>query len=137
MTDNHPEELRYTREHEWVRAGDGAGESATLRIGITAYAQEALGDVVFVTLPEVGTDVRAGEPLGEVESTKSVSDIYAPVTGTVTARNEALDAQPELVNSDPYGEGWMIEIAPAEADAASALEGLLDAPAYRSLITSG
>jgi glycine cleavage system H protein len=100
-----------------------------LRVGVTDYAQEALGDIVFVTLPEVGAQVTAGEACGEVESTKSVSDIYAPVTGTIVARNEALDASPELVNSDPYGEGWMIDIRP---DAPDSAEGLLDAAAYEA-----
>ena len=119
-----PEDLHYTREHEWIRStGD------MLRVGVTDYAQEALGDIVFVTLPEVGAQVTAGEPCGEVESTKSVSDIFAPVSGTIVARNEALDASPELINSDPYGEGWMIDIRPDEADSA---EGLLDAAAYEA-----
>jgi glycine cleavage system H protein len=119
-----PEDLHYTREHEWIRStGD------MLRVGVTDYAQEALGDIVFVTLPDVGAQVTAGEPCGEVESTKSVSDIFAPVSGTIVARNEALDASPELVNSDPYGEGWMIDIRPDEADSA---EGLLDAAAYEA-----
>ena len=121
-----PADLSYTAEHEWVRA---AGDA--VRIGITDYAQEALGDIVFVTLPAVGTEVGAGQSMGEVESTKSVSDIYAPVAGTVTARNEALDANPELVNSDPYGEGWMVEIAPA-GGVDGALAGLLDAAAYEA-----
>jgi glycine cleavage system H protein len=124
----HPDDLRYTPEHEWLRGDDGG----PIRVGITAYAQEALGDIVFVTLPQVGTTVRAGEPLGEVESTKSVSDIYAPVSGTVTARNEQLDARPELVNTDPYGEGWMIEIEP-DGDASGG-SGLLDAAGYRELV---
>src|SRR5512143_1127327 len=94
----YPADLRYTAEHEWVRlAGD------RVRVGITAYAQDALGDIVFVTLPEDGASVTAGAPCGEVESTKSVSDVFAPVTGQVVARNEALDGSPELVNSDPYG----------------------------------
>jgi len=97
-------------------------------MGITDYAQEALGDIVFVTLPEAGTAVTAGQPCGEVESTKSVSDVYAPVTGTVIARNTALDSTPELVNSDPYGDGWMMEIQPAEP---AELERLLDAGAYQ------
>jgi glycine cleavage system H protein len=122
-----PEELSYTREHEWVRSGDTA-----YRVGITDYAQHALGDVVFVSLPEVGAAVRAGEPMGEVESTKSVSDIYAPVTGQVTARNDGLDARPELVNTDPYGEGWLVEIT-VEGDAAGGA-ALLDAAAYRALV---
>src|SRR4051794_37947108 len=107
-----PDDLRYTREHEWIQPGAGAD---TVRVGITDYAQGALGDVVYVTLPAVGVEVRAGEPLGEVESTKSVSDIYAPISGTITARNEDLDARPELVNSEPYGGGWMVEIAPSDA----------------------
>jgi len=123
-----PAELKYTTEHEWVRPGDGV-----VRIGITGYAQEALGDIVFVTLPALGAAVQAGEPVGEVESTKSVSDLYAPVTGRVVARNDALEGQPELVNSDPYGAGWMLEIDPAEP---AALDGLLDATAYQALVTS-
>lgn len=118
----YPEDLKYTREHEWARA-----EGTTVRVGITAYAQGALGDIVFVSLPEVGAPVAAGEPCGEVESTKSVSDIYAPVSGTVAARNEALVAAPELVNSDPYGEGWLVEVTVAEP---SVLDGLLDATQY-------
>ena len=127
-----PADLKYTAEHEWVRA---SGDS--LRLGITAYAQEALGDIVFVTLPAVGTEVTAGQSFGEVESTKSVSDVYAPLAGTVTAVNDALDANPELVNSDPYGEGWMVEIAPADGvDAALALPALLDADAYQALTGS-
>ncbi|MGZ6793493.1 MAG: glycine cleavage system protein GcvH [Mycobacteriales bacterium] len=127
-----PADLKYTAEHEWVReVGDH------LRVGITDYAQEALGDIVFVTLPAVGTEVTAGQSVGEVESTKSVSDVYAPLTGTVTARNEALDANPELVNSDPYGEGWMVEIAPtAGVPAALADATLLDAAGYEALTAS-
>ena len=112
-----PEELKYTAEHEWVRSGDGE----SVRVGITDYAQESLGDIVFVQLPELGARITAGEPCGELESTKSVSDLYAPVTGVVTARNESLDGQPELVNSDPYGEGWIFDVAPddpSEVDAA-------------------
>lgn len=122
-----PEDLRYTAEHEWVArpAGDGP-----VRVGITHFAQDALGDIVYVQLPDVGTEVTAGASLGEIESTKSVSEIYAPLSGTVVARNEALDGAPELVNSDPYGGGWLVEIQPAEAGAA---DGLLDAAAYRSL----
>ncbi|MGB8651825.1 MAG: glycine cleavage system protein GcvH [Mycobacteriales bacterium] len=127
-----PTDLKYTAEHEWVQVvGDH------LRVGITDYAQEALGDIVFVTLVAVGTEVTAGQSLGEVESTKSVSDIYAPLDGTLTARNEALDANPELVNSDPYGEGWMVELAPAEGvEAALAHPQLLDAAAYEALTQS-
>ncbi|HEV2779317.1 MAG TPA: glycine cleavage system protein GcvH [Actinophytocola sp.] len=121
-----PEELMYTEEHEWVARRDGN----VIRVGITEYAQDQLGDVVYVQLPEVGNQVDAGAAAGEVESTKSVSEIYAPATGEVTAVNEALDEQPELINSDPYGEGWIFEITVDDPDA---LEGLLDAEAYRAL----
>lgn len=103
-----PDDLRYTREHEWVRTEDG--DAGRVRVGITDFAQQALGDVVFVTLPAAGTAVKAGDGMGEVESTKSVSDVYAPLAGTVTAVNEALETRPELVNSDPYGEGWLVEL---------------------------
>ncbi|MDP9795507.1 glycine cleavage system H protein [Catenuloplanes nepalensis] len=122
-----PEHLRYTAEHEWV-SGDG---SAAARVGITDFAQQALGDIVFVQLPDVGAAVQAGESLGEVESTKSVSEIYAPISGTVAAKNTALDDQPELINTDPYGEGWLIEITPADPAAVAAL---LDGTAYGELI---
>jgi glycine cleavage system H protein len=122
-----PEELKYTAEHEWVRAGD----AESVRVGITDFAQEALGDIVFVSLPEVGAQITAGEPCGELESTKSVSDLYAPVTGTVTARNETLDTQPELVNGDPYGEGWIFEVLPADPDEVA---GLLDAKEYEATV---
>ena len=122
-----PDDLKYTAEHEWVRTG---ASGAAVRIGITDYAQEALGDVVYVTLPDVGASVTAGAACGEIESTKSVSDLFAPVTGTVTARNDALDDQPELINSAPYGDGWIIEIEPADP---AELDGLLDAGAYGSL----
>lgn len=123
-----PEDLRYTDAHEWVRElADGV-----VRIGITDHAQSLLGDVVFVSLPAVGDTVTAGSAVGEVESTKSVSDIFAPVSGTVVAVNDALDAGPELVNSGPYEAGWMIEIRLDDGDAAG-LAGLLDAAAYREL----
>jgi len=119
----YPEDLRYTAEHEWVRlSGD------TVRIGITAFAQEALGDVVYVSLPAVGDTVAAGDSCGEVESTKSVSDLYSPLAGEVTGVNEALDNSPELVNSDPYGEGWMYEM---RVEDAAAVEALLDVAAYK------
>ncbi len=121
-----PDELSYTSSHEWVRSGDG-----TLRVGITDYAQDALGDVVFVTLPEPGTVVEAGQPMGEVESTKTVSDLYAPASGTVRARNDALAESPERVNTDPYGDGWLVEIEPSGV---SEITDLLAAEAYRSLI---
>ena len=121
-----PEGLRYTSEHEWVAAaGDGL-----VRVGITDYAQDALGDIVFVELPAPGTVVQPGQACGEVESTKSVSELFAPVAGTVTGRNEALDAAPESVNGDPYGQGWMFEVRvgdPAE------VEALLTPQAYRDL----
>jgi glycine cleavage system H protein len=121
-----PEELKYTEEHEWVQR---TGE-ATVRVGITDYAQEQLGDVVFVQLPELGERVDVGQTLGEVESTKSVSDIYAPLAGEVVARNDSLDQQPDLVNSDPYGEGWMIEL---RLDDPTAVDDLLEASAYQEL----
>ena len=118
----HPEDLRYTTQHEWVRQEDGV-----VRVGITDFAQDALGDVVYVDVPEVGTEVTAGQPFGEVESTKSVSDVYAPVTGTVVERNEGLLDSPQLVNEDPYGQGWMIAIEPREG---GGMADLLDASAY-------
>jgi glycine cleavage system H protein len=121
-----PEELKYTEEHEWL----ASTAATTVRIGITEYAQQQLGDVVFVELPEVGKSVSAGDPVGEVESTKSVSEIFAPVDGEVTAVNSALDGAPELINSDPYGEGWILELS---VSGASALDGLLDAAAYQEL----
>ena len=122
-----PDELNYTAEHEWVRRSDG---SKTVRVGITDYAQSALGDVVFVSLPEVGASVTKGTAVGEVESTKSVSDIYAPLSGTVSARNDKLDEHPDLINSDPYGEGWILEI---ELSDEGELGDLLDAAAYGAL----
>ena len=125
----YPDDLRYTREHEWVRA-----EGETLRIGITDFAQDALGDIVHVILPEPNATVQAGQAIGEVESTKSVSDVYAPLAGTVVRCNEALDDQPELINSDPYGEGWIIELRPEDP---SAVDGLLDAAAYQQLAEQG
>jgi glycine cleavage system H protein len=121
-----PDELRYTEAHEWVR--DGA--DGVLRVGITDYAQAQLGDVVFVDLPAVGDTVTAGAPCGEVESTKSVSEIYAPVSGEVTDVNGALDGSPELVNAGPYDDGWMFEVRPADG---TSLDDLLDAEAYRGL----
>jgi glycine cleavage system H protein len=120
-----PEDLRYTPEHEWAKA-----EGDTMRVGITDFAQDALGDVVFVQLPEVGSRVDAGGVLGEVESTKSVSEIYAPVSGEVVSVNDALGDAPELLNSDPYGSGWICEI---RVDDPGAVSGLLDAAAYVQL----
>jgi glycine cleavage system H protein len=125
----YPEELKYTSEHEWVRSPGEADSS--VRVGITHFAQDALGDIVFASLPEVGTDVEAGTAVGELESTKSVSDVYAPLSGKVVARNEALDGSPELVNSDPYGEGWLFEIVPSEP---AAVDGLMDATAYQATL---
>ncbi|HEY3003131.1 MAG TPA: glycine cleavage system protein GcvH [Kribbellaceae bacterium] len=118
----YPEDLKYTAEHEWVKADGG-----NARVGITDFAQNALGDIVFVQLPEVGTAIRAGDSCGELESTKSVSDLFAPVSGTVTAVNEALADQPDLVNTDPYGEGWLIDV---ELDDADEVDGLMDAETY-------
>jgi glycine cleavage system H protein len=120
----YPENLRYTADHEWVEERD----EGTLRIGITSYAQNALGDVVYVSLPAVGDTLTSGETCGEVESTKSVSDLYAPLSGEVTAVNSALDGAPELVNSAPYTDGWMYELRPSDADGAA---GLLDVATYR------
>jgi glycine cleavage system H protein len=122
----YPEDVRYTEQHEWVRR-----EQEGARVGITDFAQDALGDVVYVDVPQVGTMVTAGQSFGEVESTKSVSDVYAPVTGTVVARNEALTDKPELVNEAPYGDGWMIVIQPADP---AAIDSLLDSAAYRALV---
>ena len=127
----YPEDLKYTSEHEWVRSPGEADGS--VRVGITDYAQDALGDIVYVSLPEVGTDLEEGSAVGELESTKSVSDVYAPLAGSVVARNDALDATPELVNSDPYGEGWLFEIVPSDA---AAVDALMDAEAYRSSVES-
>ncbi len=126
-----PDDLRYTSEHEWVRdAGEPGG---AVRIGITAYAQDQLGDIVYVSLPEVGAEVDDGAAVGELESTKSVNDVYAPVSGTVAAVNEALDATPELVNSDPYGEGWLYELVPSDP---ASVQALMDAASYQSSVES-
>ncbi|QYG92949.1 glycine cleavage system protein GcvH [Iamia sp. SCSIO 61187] len=123
---NLPEDLRYTKDHEWVRV-----EGSRVRIGITDYAQDALGDVVFVQVPEAGAEVAAGATISEVESTKSVSEIYAPVTGSVVAVNADLGDAPERLNDDPYGEGWICEL---EVSDTAQLDDLLDADGYRSLI---
>jgi glycine cleavage system H protein len=124
-----PQDLRYTEKHEWIATPGQDG--GPLRVGITDYAQDSLGDIVYVQLPEPGAEVSAGEPLGEIESTKSVSEIYAPVSGTVEARNDQLGESPELINSDPYGAGWLVEIRPADP---AAVGELLDAAAYGELI---
>ena len=123
----YPEDLKYTAEHEWVRT---PGETAdSVRVGITHYAQEQLGDIVYVSLPEVGAELEVGGAVGELESTKSVSDVYVPLSGTVVARNESLDATPELVNSDPYGDGWLFELVPADS---SEVDGLMTAADYEA-----
>ncbi len=121
-----PEDLGYSDQHEWVRRGDDV-----VRIGITDYAQNALGDIVFVQLPEVGSTVTSGDAIGEVESTKSVSEIFTPLTGTVVAVNDALEGSPELVNTDPYGDGWIYEL---EVEDPSTVADLLDADAYAEVI---
>jgi glycine cleavage system H protein len=124
----YPEDLKYTADHEWIRVVS----DTLVRFGITDYAQDALGDIVYVSLPDPGAALTAGETCGEVESTKSVSDVYAPLTGTVAARNEALMATPEVVNADPYGEGWMVEVELADP---TELEGLLDSASYASHVS--
>jgi glycine cleavage system H protein len=126
-----PEDRRYTEQHEWAQVQGTADGSTVVRMGITDHAQDALGDIVFVQLPDVGDEVTPGNPIGEVESTKSVSDVYSPVGGVVSSRNDALEASPELLNSDPYGEGWLIEIS-VPGDGADPTQGLLDAAAYQA-----
>ena len=122
-----PDDLKYTAEHEWLR--EPGQSEGSVRVGITDYAQDALGDIVFVQLPDVGETVTAGAVVGELESTKSVSEVYAPLGGEIVARNPALDATPELVNSDPYGGGWLYELAPSDA---ASVEALLDAATYQA-----
>ncbi|HET6748544.1 MAG TPA: glycine cleavage system protein GcvH [Actinomycetes bacterium] len=122
----YPDGLKYTREHEWARAD---GDRVT--VGITDYAQEALGDIVYVDVPRVGATVTGGEPFGEVESTKSVSDLYSPVSGTIVERNDELDKSPELINSDPYGQGWLVVV---EATDTGELDELMDADAYAEMV---
>jgi glycine cleavage system H protein len=124
-----PDELRYTKEHEWVRV-----EGERVRVGITDFAQDALGDVVYVDLPEVGARVEADQPFGEVESTKSVSDVFSPLAGTIVERNPLIEEHPELVNEQPYGDGWLVALAP---DDASKIDGLLDAGSYRAFSEGG
>ena len=127
----YPDDLKYTAEHEWVRV---PGESeGSVRVGITHFAQDALGDIVYVSLPELGEQVESGSPCGELESTKSVSDLFAPVSGEIVARNDSLDATPELVNNDPYGGGWLFELVPTDP---AALDGLMDAATYRGTVDS-
>ena len=122
-----PEDRRYSKEHEWAKESDGR-----VIVGISDYAQEQLGDVVFVGLPEPGVAVQAGQPLGEVESTKSVSDVYSPVSGTVAEKNAEVEAEPELINSDPYGRGWLVSIEGEGLD----LDALMSAAEYKSLVES-
>ncbi|ACC41146.1 MULTISPECIES: glycine cleavage system protein GcvH [Mycobacterium ulcerans group] len=129
-----PADLHYTAEHEWIRRT----AEDTVRVGITDFAQSALGDVVFVQLPDVGAEVTAGETFGEVESTKSVSDLFAPISGKVAAVNADLEATPQLVNTDPYGAGWLLDVQVEGSDVAaleSALAALLDAQTYRDTVT--
>ena len=121
-----PDDVRYTKEHEWARV-----EDSRVRVGITDFAQDALGDVVYVDLPEIGAQVHAHQPLGEVESTKSVSDVYSPVSGTIADRNASVDDRPELVNEQPYGDGWLVVIDPADIEQVATL---LDAAAYRAFV---
>jgi glycine cleavage system H protein len=125
---DYPEDLRYSREHEWARA-----ENGRVRVGITDFAQDALGDVVYVDLPEAGTQVTAGQAFGEVESTKSVSDVFAPVSGSIVERNGALEAKPELVNEQPYRDGWLVAIDPSDP---TELDLLLDSTAYEEHVSS-
>jgi glycine cleavage system H protein len=127
-----PDDRRYTEQHEWAQVQGSDGAATVVRMGITDHAQDALGDIVFVQLPEVGEEVTVGNPIGEVESTKSVSEIYGPVAGVVSARNDALEATPEIVNADPYGDGWLIEIS-VTGDVEDPTDGLLDAAAYQAL----
>ena len=120
---DYPEDLKYSADHEWVRSGN----SSTVRVGITEYAADQLGDIVFVSLPSVGESVAPGDACGELESTKSVSDVFSPVAGTVSAVNERLEESPEIVNADPYGDGWLFEL---ELDTDADLDDLMDADAY-------
>jgi glycine cleavage system H protein len=124
----YPDDLKYSKEHEWARS-----EGGRVRVGITDFAQDALGDVVYVDLPEVGTSVTAGQAFAEVESTKSVSDVYAPVSGTVVERNGALEERPELVNEEPYGDGWLVAIDPSDA---GELDALLDRGGYEEHVNA-
>lgn len=125
----YPDDLRYTKEHEWARA-----EGGVVRIGITDFAQDALGDVVYVDLPDVGTEVHAAQAFAEVESTKSVSDVFSPIEGTIVERNPLLEEHPELVNEQPYGDGWLVLVTPADP---AAVDDLLDAAAYKSFVEEG
>jgi glycine cleavage system H protein len=125
----YPDDLRYTKEHEWARV-----EGNVVRIGITDFAQDALGDVVYVDLPDVGTEVHAGQAFAEVESTKSVSDVFSPIEGSIVERNPLIDEHSELVNEQPYGDGWLVLLQPVDL---AAVEGLLDAATYRAFVEEG
>jgi glycine cleavage system H protein len=125
MSDEIPEDLRYTKDHEWARKDGGQ-----IVVGITQHAVEQLGDITLVTLPEVGTTITRGDSFGDIDSVKAVSELFAPVSGRITAKNDELEASPELVNESPYGKGWLVKIEPSEA---SELDELLDAEAYREL----
>jgi glycine cleavage system H protein len=125
---DYPKDLKYTKEHEWIRASGNA-----VMIGVTDHAQEALGDVVYVELPKLGTKITAGQSFGVIESTKAVSELYAPLSGAVVKVNEELESAPQLVNQDPYQKGWIIEVEPADP---KAVEGLLDAAAYEQLVAA-
>jgi len=127
-----PNDRRYTDQHEWALVQGNEGAATVVRVGITDHAQDSLGDIVFVQLPDVGDEVGPGSPIGEVESTKSVSDVYAPISGTVSAVNEALTDAPETINSDPYGDGWLVEIS-VDGDGDPTAD-LLDADAYQALV---
>ena len=128
-----PDDRRYTEQHEWALVQGSDGTSTVVRVGITDHAQDALGDIVFVQLPEVGDEVTPGTPIGEVESTKSVSDIYAPVAGVVAAVNDRLVDAPETINGDPYGEGWLVDIS-VPGEGGDPTGALLDADAYQALV---
>ena len=130
-----PDDRRYTEQHEWAQVQGSDDEGTVVRMGITDHAQDALGDIVFVQLPEVGEEVSVGNPIGEVESTKSVSDVYSPVAGVVSARNEALESTPEIMNSDPYGDGWLVEIRVTGAGSDPTAD-LLDAAAYEAVVSA-
>ena len=125
----YPDDLRYTKEHEWVRT-----EGGVVRIGITDFAQDALGDVVYVDLPDVGTDVHAGQAFAEVESTKSVSDVFSPIEGSIVERNPLIDEHSELVNEQPYGDGWLVLVTPADP---AAVDALMTAESYRAFVEDG
>ena len=125
----YPDDLRYTKEHEWVRV-----EGDLVRVGITDFAQDALGDVVYVDLPDVGTELHAGQAFAEVESTKSVSDVFSPIEGSIVERNPLVDEHSELVNEQPYGDGWLVRVQPLDL---AAIDGLLDADAYRAFVEEG